>query len=47
MTPFELYREDCDEVIMLINHFIERGNDEQTTAKTTPENNFNDGFWDF
>lgn len=49
MTPFELFREDCEEVILIVNHFIEKGSTggENTTTKTTPENNFNDGFWDF
>ena len=25
MTPFDLYREDTDEVIMLINYYIKKG----------------------
>ena len=25
MTPFDLFREDCGEVIAIINHFVEKG----------------------
>ena len=44
MTPFELFREDCDEVISLINHFLTRG-DENPEPKRQPQQP--DGFWDF
>lgn len=27
MTPFDLFKQDVDEVIMLINYYIEKGND--------------------
>ena len=30
MTPFELFAQDTDEVIMLINYYIEKGNDTDT-----------------
>ena len=32
MTPFELFKQDVEEVIMLINYFIEKG-------ETTPSQN--------
>lgn len=34
MTPFALFKEDTDEVIMLINYYIEKGNDD--TEDATP-----------
>lgn len=44
MTPFELYREECDEVISLINYYLEKDTPKKT-AKPKPMNY--DGFWDF
>ena len=44
MTPFQLYREDCDAVITLINFYLNKGAPKET-AKTKPMNY--DGFWDF
>lgn len=35
VTPFEILRQEKDEVIMLINYYIERGNVEQPTPKQT------------
>lgn len=35
MTPFEMFKQDAEEVIMLINYYIEKGED--TEAKT-PQN---------
>lgn len=32
MTPFALFKEDTDEVIMLINYYIEKGNDDTEDA---------------
>ena len=31
MTPFEMLAQDMDEVIMLINYYIEKGEDKGTT----------------
>lgn len=34
MTPFELFKQDTDEVIILINYYIEKGNySEQSTPQ--------------
>lgn len=43
ITPFELFRQECDEVISLINHFLEKGAPERKPKADTQ----NDGFWDF
>lgn len=50
LSPFEVLKQDKDEVIMLINYFIEKGDTtnyvapkEVTNAKTSAS----DGFWDF
>ena len=43
ITPFELYRQDCEEVIMTINFFVAKA-DEKDEDK--PESIY-DGFWDF
>lgn len=32
MTPFQLFRERTDEVIMLINYYIEKGDSAEYTA---------------
>lgn len=29
MTPFELFKQDTDEVIMIINYYIEKGEDKK------------------
>lgn len=42
ITPFELYRQDCDEVIMTINFFVAKGDEEDEHKEPV-----NDGFWDF
>ena len=33
MTPFELFQQDIDEVIMLINYYIEKDDNAETTPK--------------
>ena len=33
MTPFELFDQDTDEVIMVINYYIEKGNGESTKSQ--------------
>ena len=43
MTPFQLYREDCDEVITLINFYLNKGK----TETKAPQMIQYDGFWDF
>jgi hypothetical protein len=42
MNPFDLFAQDVDEMIMLINYLVELG--EGTPAKK--ETKRNDGFWD-
>ena len=43
MTPFQLFAEDCDEVINIINYFLNK-----TPNKTEkPKPILYDGFWDF
>ena len=46
MTIFELFREDCGEVIDLINFFVDKaeGFEEKSTKKEEPTGY--DGFWD-
>lgn len=34
MTPFEMLAQDMDEVIMLINYYIEKGKDKDVTPQT-------------
>lgn len=45
MTPFEIFAQDCDEVISLINYFIIKG--EETENKKPQQPQAADGFWDF
>ena len=33
MTPFDLFRQDTEEVIMLINYYIEKGDDTEPTPQ--------------
>ena len=42
-TPFEFFKQECDEVISLINHFLEKGN-EETKPKRKAQT---DSFWEF
>lgn len=44
MTPFELYKQDCDEVIGIINYFLEKSEAEEKKPKPPA---VEDGFWDF
>lgn len=32
VTPFEIMAQDCDEVIMLINHFLQKAENEPAAA---------------
>lgn len=34
VTPFEIFKQDKDEVIMLLNYFIEKSNKEEPAVKT-------------
>lgn len=46
MTPFELNKQDFDEVIEFVNYFIEKGVEPEEQKKAAPEPIY-DGFWDF
>lgn len=46
MTPFELDKQDYDEVIEFVNYFIEKGVEPEEQKKAVPEPIY-DGFWDF
>ncbi|MBQ3969755.1 MAG: hypothetical protein II685_04635 [Clostridia bacterium] len=41
MTPFEILKQDCDEVIDIVNHIIEKS---EENKPITPKQ---DNFWDF
>jgi hypothetical protein len=45
MTPFDLFSQDADEVIMLLNYLSETGGKAQ--EKESKPVSSNDGFWDF
>lgn len=36
MTPFELFEQDTDEVIMLINYYIQKGNNAPQPEEQPP-----------
>lgn len=38
MTPFEIFEQNTDEVIMLINYYIEKGNDAPPAADKSQKN---------
>ena len=52
ISPFVVMDQDKDRVIMLINYFVEKGEQKPQTeyaaksATTTKQRNY-DGFWDF
>lgn len=46
ITPFELFKQDCDEVISLINYFLAKSETESKKPKQR-QPQANDGFWDF
>lgn len=37
LSPFAVLQEDKDSVIMLINYYVEKGDEEQTNMKINPE----------
>lgn len=37
MTPFDLFKQDADEVIAIINYFIEKGKDSPHAVNTGAE----------
>jgi hypothetical protein len=39
VSPFEIMAQDCDEVIMLINYFIEKADDDGTKPAAVPAAN--------
>lgn len=46
MTPFAVFKQDADEMIMLINCLLDMGADAHNAKqKTAPARD--DGFWDF
>lgn len=52
MSPFEIMQQDTDHVIMLLDYYIEKGDeieDEQKPKSTGNEHKQGkfDGFWDF
>lgn len=48
VLPFEILKQDKDEVIMLINYLIEKGETEELTPEAiSKENKHKDAFWDF
>ena len=44
VTPFDIFRENCDDVIQLINFFIQKGEDDDTEGGNVQS--ADDGFWD-
>lgn len=46
ISPFEIFDQECDEVIMLINFYIKLGGNQETETKVKQPHK-NDGFWDF
>lgn len=45
LTPFDVFSQDADEVIMLLNYLSETG--EKQRAKESEPVSSDDGFWDF
>lgn len=45
LSPFSILQQDKDDVIMLINYFVEKGTGEEKKEENKPMKN--DGFWDF
>lgn len=45
MTPFEVFAQDCDEVVSLINYFLVKDQKKPKSKATGKKQN--DGFWDF
>lgn len=43
VLPFEILKQDKDEVIMLINYFVLKGEDQKPIKAKRKD----DGFWDF
>lgn len=44
MSPFDILKEDCEDVFMLLDYFLGITKKENKPEKV---NDFNDGFWDF
>lgn len=46
MTPFDMFGQDVDDVIMLLNYLLDLGAEaNQKEQRTAPARD--DGFWDF
>lgn len=46
LSPFVVMKQDKDEVIMLINYFVEKGQNGTNEIPKQPAKK-DDGFWDF
>lgn len=46
MTIFDLLRQDCGEVIDLINYFVDKSQEPEEKSKKINEPTGYDGFWD-
>ena len=46
VTPFVLFDQDTDEMIMFLNYLLETGKDSQKEKPRTASRH-DDGFWDF
>ena len=44
LSPFDILKEDCEDVFMLLDYFLGITQKENKPEKV---NDFNDGFWDF
>lgn len=44
VLPFKIFKQDKDEVIMLINYYIQKGESENTPVE---KQSAKDDFWDF
>ena len=48
MSPFEIMAQDSDDVIMLINYYIEKSDEApEAGAADSRRSGKHDGFWDF
>lgn len=45
VLPFEIFKQDKDEVIMLINYMSEKGEAKEKTAKSKTEKEQDEDFW--
>lgn len=45
VLPFEIFKQDKDEVIMLINYMSEKGEKKESSANTGTEKENDKAFW--